>query len=234
MSPTMSTSTQSRAGHRMHWKSVLIGVVVAVVGVPLAAVAAPVGTQFNDLPPNSEQSHQATEVADAGLMTGFPDGGFHPFTKTSRLLMAQTLHRGLPRMSLTRDIDDFPAVDDGNERASISVLVDGFFRGSQAVMVTLNMEVSSTGLTQDCATHLEVQSQPYSFEAGTWDFTLSPTGATHRSVSATFMAAQASATGYTYVLFGYTDCPHPVHVDNGVMTAQTFAFNGNGNAYEQH
>jgi hypothetical protein len=34
-------------------------------------------------------------------------------------------------------------------------------------------------------------------------------------------------------LFGSTDCPNPVHVDTGVMTAQTFAFQGNGTAFHE-
>jgi hypothetical protein len=234
--PTFTSQASQSWFHRHVFgrrKRLIGGLVLGLIGLPLAASAAPVGTPFNDLPAGSAASRTATEVADAGLMTGFPDGGFHPYQNVSRILLAQTLHRGLPRLSLTRDISAFPTVDDFNERAIVSMLVDGFFRGSQGVLVTLDMEVSTTGVTADCTTHLRVESQPYSFDAGSWDFTFSP-GERHRNVSATFMAAQASGTAYTYALFGSTDCPNPITVDNGLMTAQSFAFNGQGNAFEQH
>ena len=212
-------------------RPIVVGLTVAALVLPVAAWAG-LNQPFNDMKPGTKASRDVTEVADAGLMTGFADGGFHPYAGVNRVLLARTLHNALPRISLTSDISAFPTTDDENERAIVgSISIDGYFRGSQEVVVNLNMEVSSTGITSDCTTHLQVLSQPENFRVGRWNFTMSP-GSQHRSVSATFAAPQPTGSAYTYALFGYTDCPNPVTVDQGVLSAQTFPFDGLGNAYE--
>lgn len=56
-------------------------------------VAVPAGVEFKDV--NAETSHAASIdwLSGAGITTGFPDGGFHPYDSIVRCDMAAFLHR---------------------------------------------------------------------------------------------------------------------------------------------
>src|SRR5215475_1517816 len=70
-------------------KTVVVGLATVALVVPAAAWAG-LNEPFNDVT-GPQASIDATEVADAGIMSGFPDGGFHPNAPATRILLARAL-----------------------------------------------------------------------------------------------------------------------------------------------
>ena len=77
-----------------------VAVLVATT-VVVSATTAWASDRFFDVPASSPFHESIAEVADAGITTGYADGGFHPTEPISRQTAAAFLTRGLGRVSAT-------------------------------------------------------------------------------------------------------------------------------------
>jgi hypothetical protein len=143
------------------------------------------------------------------------------------------LHRGLHRVSVDRTVDDIPvAQQDPPTIAETNMSIDGFQRGAQGVLLSLNMQVESAQpVTSDCTVKLQATSWPENFDVGTSIFKMYA-GERAATVSATFLAAQLAGTSYTYELTADSACAQPLRVISGALTAQSAAFTGNGSPFQ--
>ena len=88
----MNENVSRRAAFRL---AALTAVLAVAVAVPVSVWA---NHQFNDVPTTHPFHDAISAVADAGITTGFPDGGFHPSAAVTRQAMAAFLERGLSRI----------------------------------------------------------------------------------------------------------------------------------------
>jgi hypothetical protein len=199
---------------------------VAVLAVPAAAIA------FTDVPPTSPAFRAIEAVADAGLMSGF-NGKFLPDQTVNRRLLAQVLHRGLHRASVDETVDDITTGEpDPPVIAETTMFIEGFQRGSQGVLLSLDMQVQAAQpIAADCNVVLDARSFPENFPAGTWTFRMYQ-GDRSATVHATFIVGQLAGTFYTYDVSADSGCG-PLHVVQGAWTAESVAFQGNGNAFPE-
>jgi hypothetical protein len=200
---------------------------VAVLAVPAAAIA------FTDVPPTSPAFRAIEAVADAGLMSGF-NGKFLPDQTVNRRLLAQVLHRGLHRASVDETVDDITTGEpDPPVIAETNMFIDGFQRGSQGVLLSLDMQVQAAQpIAADCNVVLDARSFPENFPAGTWTFRMYQ-GDRSATVHATFIVGQLAGTAYTYDVSADSGCG-PLHVVQGAWTAESVAFQGNGTAFPEN
>jgi hypothetical protein len=220
-----TTRLRSRARY------IVVAVAVGVVGLPLAAIAA--GKPFTDVPPTSPAFRAIMAVADAGLMSG-TGGKFLPDQTVNRRVLAQVLHRGLPRISIDETIDDITTGQpDPPVLGEINMFIDGFARGSEGVVLELDMQVEAAQpIAADCSVLLDARSYPENFRAGTWTFRMYQ-GERDATVHATFIVGQLSGTAYTYQVTGDSSCGQTLHVVQGSWSAQSVTFQGNGDAFPE-
>ena len=218
-------STARRSGARLG----IAGFVTGLLLIPAVAWAA---GEFSDVPPSSPAYRSIMAIADAGLMTG-SKGEFHPNATVTRKALAQVLHRGLQRVSVDGSVEDIPvSQQDPPLIAEVNMSVDGFQRGAQGVLLTLDMQVEAAQpLAADCTVVLYATSWPENFDVGTWPFQMYA-GDESGSVSSTFLAGQLSGTAYTYEVTADNECGQPLNVVQGALVAQTAAFRGNGSAFD--
>jgi hypothetical protein len=223
----MAAENRSEPGRRKRRAATLIiGGVVGLIAVPAAAVA------FTDVPVGSPAFRAVEAVANAGLMSGF-NGKFLPEQTVNRRLLAQALHRGLHRASVDETIDDITAGElDPPVIGEINMFIDGFQRGSQGVLLQLDMQVEAAEpLAADCDVLLDARSFPENFPAGTWTFRMYE-GERDATVHATFVAGQLAGTAYTYQVTADSECG-PLDVVQGSWSAESVAFQANGDAYPE-
>ena len=227
MPPMQFQLGSPRAWTRLRW--LVSGVVIGLLLVPMAAWAS---HQFSDVPSSSPAHRSVTAVADAGLMTG-SEGRFYPGRAVTRASLAQVLHRGLHRVSVDRTIADIPmAQQDPPTIAAANMGIDGYQRGSQGVLLTLNMQVEvAQRLDSECVVTLQATSWPENFDVGASTFKMFA-GERGASVGATFLARQSAGTLYTYEITADSTCSQPLHVISGALTAQSAAFTGNGSHFQ--
>jgi hypothetical protein len=79
-------------------------VIVAVTFSALGGVAA-ASHDFPDVPDSSPFHDDISWMADAGITSGFPDGGFHPSDPVSRQSLAAFLHRMSGESTTPRVVD---------------------------------------------------------------------------------------------------------------------------------
>lgn len=115
-------------------KMMLVGMVLTLaVAVPASVWA---NHQFNDVPSNHPFHAQISAVADAGITTGFPDGGFHPGDPITRQAMAAFLERGLGRVGMSSTAGDLPLAPSTNDVLT-AVSIDAGATGGGAGFVIL-------------------------------------------------------------------------------------------------
>lgn len=226
-SPTPATARSGRRGIRL----VLVAASVGVLLAPAVAWAA--GRAFTDVPEGDPAFRSINAVADAGLMSG-SQGKFLPDKAVTRRALAQVLHRGLHRVSVDATVDDLTVgAPDPPRIAETNMSIDGFQRGAQGVLLTLDMQVEPTSaLTSDCTVTLQATSFPENFDVGTWEFTMYA-GQPGQTVSATFLGGQLAGTAYTYEVTADNTCGQTLDVVQGALTAQSAAFQGNGLPFEE-
>jgi hypothetical protein len=93
-------------------------VIVATTMVALGG-AAVASHDFGDVPDTSPFHEDISWMADAGIASGFPDGGFHPTDPVSRQTLAAFLHRmsgegSTPRVVDAAELADRSAADFDN------------------------------------------------------------------------------------------------------------------------
>ncbi len=222
-----STETGANGrGRRRGVRLVLPTIVVAILLTPLVAWAA--GGTFSDVPESDPRFRSVMAVADAGLMTGY-QGKFLPDKAVTRGGLAQFLHRGLGRVSVDGTVEDLTTGQpDPPTIAETNMTIDGFQRGAQGVLVTLDMQVEpTTSLPSRCTVTLEATSMPENFDVGTWTFHMYA-GAKGQTVSATFLTGQLAQTSYTYQVTADHNCGQTLHVVQGALTAESVPFQGVG------
>src|SRR5262245_22206042 len=82
---------QPARGHRPRRSGRTAGVLVVATTLLLGAL--PAAAAFNDVGPDHPFHDDITWMADLGIASGFPDGGFHPSEAVTRQSMAAFLHR---------------------------------------------------------------------------------------------------------------------------------------------
>jgi hypothetical protein len=194
--------------------------------VPTAAVA------FTDVPIGSPAFRAIEAVADAGVMSGF-NGQFLPDRTVNRRVLAQTLHRGLHRASVDETIGDITTGEpDPPVIGEINMAIDGFQRGSQGVLLRLDMQVEAAQpIAADCDVLLDARSFPENFPSGTWTFRMYK-GERDATVHATFVVGQLAGTAYTYQVTADSGCG-ALHVVQGSWSAESVAFQAGGDAYPE-
>jgi hypothetical protein len=218
---------EKRAGASRSKRRVAIaGGVVGLMVIPAAAVA------FTDVPAGSPAFRAIEAVANAGLMSGF-NGEFLPERTVTRRVLAQTLHRGLHRASVDETIGDITTGQpDPPVIGEINMTIDGFQRGSQGVLLRLDMQVEAAQpLAADCDVLLDARSFPENFPSGTWTFRMYE-GERDATVHATFVAGQLAGTAYTYQITADSGCG-PLDVVQGSWSAESVAFQAGGDAYPE-
>jgi hypothetical protein len=204
----------------------VVGGVVGLIVVPTAAVA------FTDVPAGSPAFRAIEAVADAGLLSGF-SGEFLPEKAVNRRVLAQALHRGLHRASVDETIGDLTTGQpDPPVIGEINMSIDGFQRGSQGVLLRLDMQVEAAQpLAADCDVLLDARSFPENFPSGTWTFRMYE-GERDATVHATFVVGQLAGTAYTYQVTADSGCG-ALDVVQGSWSAESVAFQANGDAYPE-
>jgi hypothetical protein len=222
----MSVPKPSAKATKRRIASLTAGAVVAVLAVPAAAIA------FTDVPQTSPAFRAIEAVADAGIMSGF-GGEFRPDQTVNRRLLAQVLHRGLHRVGIDETVDDITTGQpDPPVIAENEISIDGFQRGSQGVLLRLDMQVEAPQpIAADCSVLLDARSFPENLPAGTWTFHMYE-GDRSASVQATFIAGQLAGTAYTYDVTADSGCG-PLDVVQGSWTAESVAFQGNGSPFPE-
>jgi hypothetical protein len=225
--PTPFSAPADRPRRRL--RRALVGTALGALAIPAAVTAV---HAFTDVPPSSPAFRAINAVADAGLMSGF-DGEFRPDQTVNRRLLAQVLHRGLHRASVDETIDDITVGQpDPPVIGEVPMFIEGFQRGNQGVLLELDMQVEAAQpIAADCDVLLDARSFPENFPAGTWTFRMYA-GERDATVHATFIAGQLAGTFYTYDVTADSDCG-PLHVVQGSWTAESVAFQGNGNPFPE-
>ncbi|MEO6349165.1 MAG: S-layer homology domain-containing protein [Candidatus Limnocylindrales bacterium] len=79
-------------------KSLAMLTVAVALALPAVALAS---DQFNDVLSENPFHDDISAIADAGITSGFGDGGYHPTANVTRQAMAAFLHRGFGRIALS-------------------------------------------------------------------------------------------------------------------------------------
>jgi hypothetical protein len=152
------------------------------VGAALVLVSASSGAwashQFSDVPDDHPFHDEISLLADAGISTGFPDGGFHPTDPITRQSEAALLGRSLGRVA---------SVHDGTwlDSASTSTVAQVNFSspapalggtGSLLVTASIQIKVQAPGACP-CSVALGVSRNGSTF-LSPWQIDLLPTSAT--------------------------------------------------------
>lgn len=221
----------SRRTSRVRPRTVVSGLVAGALAVPALAWSA--GADFTDVPPTSAAFRAINTIVDAGVMGGFGTK-FRPDQHVTRRLLAQTLHRGLPRASVDDTIADIPTSQpDPPVIAETNMSIDGIQPGAQGVLLELVMQVESAQpLGADCDVVLQATSWPENFDAGSWTVRMYA-AERHAEVVATFDAGQLAATAYTYQVTADNGCGQALDVVQGSLTARSVAVQGSGSPFPE-
>lgn len=121
-----------RGGAGRAIKVVGFGAAMVMVGSITGAYAA---VTFSDVPPAHPFHEAITEVADAGIAGGYPDGTYKPNANVTRQAMAAFLNRGLTRVAY----QEGTALDvvDTTDRVVASVTIEAGAEGSGGGFVVL-------------------------------------------------------------------------------------------------
>jgi len=138
---------------------------VIVTVVLTLAIAVPVSVwashDFNDVPSGHPFHAPISAVADAGITTGFGDGGFHPSDPVTRQAMAAFLERGLGRIAQNSTFDGFPfgvpILPDASTRLTGILLDAGATGGGNAGYAQLTGTASfKSSAPADCPCYIEL------------------------------------------------------------------------------
>jgi hypothetical protein len=137
MNDDTPTSNEKPEGVVLKWRH-LIGVAV-VVSLLSAGSAAWATHDFPDVPASNPFHDEISWMADTGITTGFPDGGFHPSEPVSRQAMSAFMQRLFQVQAGLTSVDtgtDGGSADDNNtgawenvSNASTSVTIPPGTRG---------------------------------------------------------------------------------------------------------
>jgi hypothetical protein len=83
----------------------LVAVSVALTLLIALPISVWANHQFNDVPTSNPFHADISAISDAGITTGFNDGGYHPAADVTRQAMAAFLHRGLGRVAFGKTSD---------------------------------------------------------------------------------------------------------------------------------
>jgi hypothetical protein len=123
-----------------------IGAALAV-SIPLTVWAS---HQFTDVPTGHPFHGQISAVADAGITTGFPDGGFHPGDPITRQAMAAFLERGLGRVGMSSTAGDLPLAPTTNDVLTEVFIDAGATGGGAGFVVLIGTAWFKTTAPADC------------------------------------------------------------------------------------
>jgi hypothetical protein len=84
----------------------VVALLASVIGAGGVALAS---HQFDDVGDSNPFHDQISAIADAGITTGFDDGGYHPNDGVSRQAMAAFMARGFGRAGFDEDVDTSPS-----------------------------------------------------------------------------------------------------------------------------
>jgi hypothetical protein len=135
--------------------AILTMVATLGIAVPVSVWA---NHQFNDVPTGHPFHKDISAVAEAGITTGFPDGGFHPSDPVTRQAMAAFLERGLGRVGASATTQAMALTPNGETRLTV-LWLDAGATGTGSGLVRLTGTASlhaSTGSQCPCLVRLDL------------------------------------------------------------------------------
>lgn len=182
--------------------------------LPLVAVALFAGSfagtawashVFNDVPDSNPFHDDIAAVADAGITTGFADGGFHPGDPITRQAMAAFVHRGLGRVDGSNGFATFS--DTASHNLAAGTITAGAASGSGGYVVVLASATFSTASEGLCPCKVGLSVTDGTLVSGQRNATIANVagadGSAYASVSTSFIYEIGPGETKTYRAQGF-------------------------------
>lgn len=161
--------------------------------------------QFTDVPDSNPFHDDIDAIADAGITTGFPDGGYHPTDPVSRQGMAAFMHRGFTRTDGANTFSTFSDTAVHN-LASATITAGGEDSGGGFVVVIADATFS-TASEASCPCKVGLSVTDGSLTTGQRNETVSdeasPDGSAFASVTTASIFSIPAGETRTYTAQGF-------------------------------